>query len=40
MKTITIEILVSEMDAPMVREKIAYFLNEQFGYEEDVDFIF
>ena len=40
MKTITIEILVSEVDAPMVRERIAYLLNEEFGYEEDIDFIF
>lgn len=40
MKTVTIEIIVNDEDVQIVREKVTYFLNEQFGYEEDVDFIF
>ena len=40
MKTITIELLVNDLDAERVRERILYFLTDELGYEEDVDFVF
>jgi len=40
MKTITIELLVDESEVARVRERISYFLTDELGYEEDIDFIF
>jgi len=40
MKTITIELLVEDSEVATIRERILYFLTDELGYEEDIDFIF
>lgn len=40
MRTITIELLVNDSEVARVRERILYFLTDELGYEEDIDFIF
>lgn len=40
MKTLTIELMVSEDNVDEVKFAIADFLQERFGYEEDIDFVF
>jgi len=39
MKTLVIEILVEEADLTTVKEAITKFLDDEFGYEKDADFV-
>ena len=40
MKTIRIELLVGDSEVDTVKERILYFLTDELGYEENIDFIF
>ena len=40
MKTLTIELMVSDDEYFQIKEHIAEYLKNTFGYEEDIDFIF